>query len=257
MENFADHAHDFDPDDFLANLYRDLSSEACNNMRHKLQSYHEAFQALPFSLKILEFGCGPVIQHAISAAAHASEVVFSDISESNREAVKKWLQKDPTSFNWSPHFDHVVQIFEGKGEKEAREREETLRHVVKAVVYCNVLEDTTLEEGFEGPYDVIIESGCLAAACTSTESFKEAVLRLNRLLKPGGRMLMWGPENDMKKGRIGYIVGGKKFNCLCYDRNFLCETFKETGFKMEYIKFYDPDSVYVSDGRYFANVIKN
>ena len=195
MENFADHIRDFDPDDFLAKLYGDLSSE----VRLKLQSYHEAFQALPFSLKILDFGSGPVIQHAISAAAHASEVVFSDISESNREAVKKWLHQDPTSFNWSPHFDHVVQIFEGKGEKEAREREETLRNVVKAVAYCNVLEDTSIEDGFEGPYDVIIESACLAAACTSTKSFKEAVLRLNRLLKPGGTMLMWGPEIDMKR----------------------------------------------------------
>ena len=56
---------------------------------------HELFQSFdprsgtPTGSKVLEVGCGPVIQHGISVAAFASEIVFSDISSSNREAVQK------------------------------------------------------------------------------------------------------------------------------------------------------------------------
>ena len=42
-----------------------------------------AFQSLPYSLTVLENGSGPVIQHRISAAAHASEIVFSNFAERN------------------------------------------------------------------------------------------------------------------------------------------------------------------------------
>ena len=124
MEDTADRKV-FDTDGYLATRYGDTTVK--DRLQFLLDGHHEVFQSLPYSLKVLDFGSGPVIQHCISAAPHASEIVFSDIAESNREAVRKWLGRDPTAFNWSPHFDYVVQTLEGKGEKEAREREEMLR----------------------------------------------------------------------------------------------------------------------------------
>ena len=107
----------FDVDDYLETRYKDETDKA--RIQFLLSCFHEVFQSLPFSLTVLEYGSGPVIQYSISAAAHASEIVFSDIAESNREAVRKWLRRDPTAFNWSPRFDYVVQTLEGKGEKDS------------------------------------------------------------------------------------------------------------------------------------------
>ena len=241
MSNVTDYV-DFESNDYLVKRYKDMTSKA--RIHSILRFYHEAFQSLPYSLKILEYGCGPVIQHSISAAAHASEVVFSDIVASNREAVDKWLRKDPAAFNWSPHFDYVVQTLEGKGEEEAREREEMLRKVVKGVVHCNVLEDPVIQNGFEGPYDMIIEQGCLIAACSTPESFKNCLGRLTRLLKPGGRMLTCFATGDMKEGTGHYIVGGKLLDSVCIDREFLSKCLKEADCAIEHMKCCSPDSTF-------------
>ena len=48
-------------------------------------------------------------------------------------------RKDPDAFNWSPHFDYVVKTLEGKGEKEAREREKLLRKKTNGVISCDIL----------------------------------------------------------------------------------------------------------------------
>ena len=217
----------FDADTYVAMRYKDVTNDRVHFL---MGSFHEAFQSLPYSLTVLEYGSGPVIQHCISAAAHASEIVFSDIAESNREAVRKWLRRDPTAFNWSPHFDHVVQTLEGKGEKEAREREEMLRKVVKGVVHCDVLADPPIEKGFEGPYDVLIEGGCLLVACTTTESFKKGLITLTHLLKTGGTILMWGMDRDMKQSTTVYSVGSNVYQCLCMEKEIVLEAVKEAGF---------------------------
>ena len=259
----ADHKT-FDADAYLEKRYKDASVK--DRVQFLLNGFHQAFESLPYSLTVLEYGSGPVIQHSISAAAHASEIVFCDIAESNREAVRKWLRRDPTAFNWSPHFDYVVQTLEGKGEKEAREREEMLRKVVKGVVHCDVLAEPPIEKGFEGPYDVVIESGCLLAACTTTESFKKGLVTLSRLLKPGGTIIMWGSDRSMEQPTIVYTVGDKEYISLRAEKEFVVDAVKEAGFSSVHMQFCEVDcsstSKYESDnmglrGYYVIKAIKS
>ena len=49
---------------------------------YPLEKFHKFFSALPQTndMKVLDFGSGPIIQHCISAAANASQIVFSVIS---------------------------------------------------------------------------------------------------------------------------------------------------------------------------------
>ena len=206
----------------------------------------EVFQSLPYSPKVLDYGSGLVIQNCISAAAHASEMVFSDITKSNCEAAKKWLRRDPTAFNWSPHFDYVVQTLEGKGEKEAREREEMLRKVVKGVVHCDIFAEPPIEKGFEGPYDVVIEGGCLNSACTNTESFKKGLVTLSHLIKPGGSILRWGEVLSMEESTTVYSVGKEEYNYLCTEREFVIDAVKQAGFSSVHMQYCEHDHSKVS-----------
>ena len=167
--------------------------------------------------------------------------MFSDIAEPNREAVRKWLRRDPTAFNWSFHFDYVVQTLEGKGEKEAREREEMLRKVVKGVVHCDVLAEPPIEKGFEGPYDVLIEPGCLLAACTTTKSFKKGLATLSHLVKSGGTIIMWGIDLSMEQPTTVYTVGSKEHNCLCIGKESVADAAKEAGFSSVHMQFCEVD----------------
>jgi hypothetical protein len=133
-------------------------------------------------VSVLDFGSGPVVQNSISIAGFASKIVFS------RAAVQKWLDRDADAFDWSPHFDYIVKILEGKGEKEAREREEGMRQVA-TVAFCDAFSDTPMESGFEGPYDIILQCGCLEGACSDKESYDGCFKTLTSLLKPGGTMV--------------------------------------------------------------------
>ena len=104
----------------------DVSAYLHTRAIYQLGKLHELFEeSFPEHdvLNVLDYGSGPVIQHSISAASKASKIVFCDFFPCNIEAIQKWLNKDIDAFNWSPHFDYVVKTLEGKGEKEARERE--------------------------------------------------------------------------------------------------------------------------------------
>ena len=83
---------------------------------------------------------------------------MADLVESCRDTVQLWLDKSPNAHDWTPFFRYVVQTLEGKGEEEIVRREEQLRKAVKAVIYCDLLEDPPVPPGYEGPnYDVVLE----------------------------------------------------------------------------------------------------
>ena len=60
MEDTADRKV-FDTDGYLATRYGDMTVK--DRLQFLLDGHHEVFQSLPYSLKVLDFGSGPVIQH--------------------------------------------------------------------------------------------------------------------------------------------------------------------------------------------------
>ena len=47
----------FDADDYLETRYKDVSAK--DRVQFLLNGFHQVFQSLPYSLKILEYGSGP------------------------------------------------------------------------------------------------------------------------------------------------------------------------------------------------------
>ena len=114
----------------------------------------------------------------ISAASFATEIVLAEYTEEGRTAVRRWLDRDQSCFNWSPYFKYIVQALEDKSLQEAGDREECVRRVVKAVVGCDVTQDPPIKKGYEGPYDVVICCFCLVNACRTKADYSNAVRRL-------------------------------------------------------------------------------
>ena len=222
--------YEFDAMCYLHSRYGDVTVE--DRVQFQLKALHRLFRSFPHEscLKIVDFGCGPVIQHSISAASRAAEIVFADIAESNRLAIKKWLRNDPDAFDWSPHFDYVVQILEGKEKEEAREREKKLRHIAKAVWCDYFASGSIIEKGFEGPYDVVLESNSLQAACTDLESFKLSLKLLSGLLKPGGTLALYGEDISMETTTQPYYINSKEYPSLCITHQYIASFLNEGGF---------------------------
>ena len=226
----------FDAYDYLRTRFGDLSVE--HRVQFPLIKLHELFQSKFESFvhsgigpKVLEFGSGPVIQHGISVAAFASEIVFSDISSSNRGAIQKWLDEDGDAFNWSPHFDYVVKTLEGKGEKEASEREQRMRKISK-VVFCDALSETPMEKGYEGPYDIILECGCLDTACSDENTFIKCIRTLHSLLKKGGMFARVSPNAFSETvNQVVWSVGGNEYTGIRMTHEFVTSLLRKSGFR--------------------------
>ena len=211
--------------------------------RHSLSVLHEFYKSYglpPVGLKILEFGAGPVISYEISAALYASEIVLSEYTERNRKVLQMWLDRDPKAPNWKPYFEYVVQELEGKTKEEAAMRQEELRRVVKAVIPCDISKDSPIDPAYYGPYDVVISSLCIDAACTSLEEFAEAVCKLAKYIKPGGKLLIHSVSATVDT--IFYMVGKEKFFALSVNEDFLTTTLKKTGFCDIAIKCFSRDT---------------
>ena len=230
----AGKGHDsFDAKDYLRTRFGDVSVR--DRVQFPLIKLHELFQSFSSDgaaagPKVLEFGSGPVIQHGISVAAFASEIVFSDISSANRGAIQKWLDGDADAFNWSPHFDYVVKTLEGKSEKEAREREQRMRKISK-FVFCDALSETPMEKGYEGPH-VLLEMQCLDAVCADKMDFRKCMRTLQSLLKPGG-MFVHVSTNAVSEtaNQVVWSVGGKEYKCIRLTHEFVTSVLKESGFR--------------------------
>ncbi len=221
---------DFDANGYLQSRYEDIRTIKTKGILDELHKVFLTSHERGKMLKVLDFGCGPVLQHCISVAAFASEIVFSDISPTNRDTVRKWLDGDADAFNWSPHFDYVVKTLEGKGEKEAREREQRVRQISK-VVFCDALSERIVEKGYEGPYDIILQMSCLEGACTTKDSYKSRMKTLTTLLKPGGVMVNQASNGFNDYEGAHYPVGNKEHSCIRLTSEYVVSVFKECGFE--------------------------
>ena len=75
-------------------------------------------------IKVLDYGCGPVISNVIGAARLNSEIILAEYTNKGREAIQFWMDRYPSAWNWSPYFKYAVEVLEGKEESEAFKREE-------------------------------------------------------------------------------------------------------------------------------------
>ena len=137
---FGEDYHDkSDPQSYLQMYYSRASNPFRILLLKQVHEFYHSYKSTASKLKILDVGTGPVIAYTISAAPYASEIVLSEYTEANREALLQWLKNDPRSHGWTPFFKHVVVDLEGKSEEEVPTRAELVRKVVKAVVPCDVI----------------------------------------------------------------------------------------------------------------------
>ena len=201
--------------------------------RFALENLHKFFTTKHFpqeqSTKMLDYGCGPVIANVISAAAFDCEIILAEFTDSSREAIQQWLDHEPSSWNWSPYFNHVVQTLEGKDGEETLKREENLRKAIKGVVPCDITRDPPIAEGFEGPYNVVMSILCIENGCLTRDEYKAAVKRIASLIKPGGTLLLHSTVRN-KEGQGYYHVGKTKYVQVALPLQFVLTTLKENGF---------------------------
>ena len=116
-------------------------------------------------MKVLDYGCGPVLAYSICAAGANAEIVPAAYGETNHNALRDWLDCSPSAWDWTPYIKHATCDLEGKNENEIETREETLRKAIKAIVPCDITQDPPIAKGYEGPYNVVMSMLCIENGC--------------------------------------------------------------------------------------------
>ena len=160
---------------------------------------------------------------------------MADYCKPNRDFTKKWLAADPSAHDWSFYFKHVVETLEGKSHQESIERQKVLRDKVKAVVACDITKDQFIEEGYEGPYDVVKSILCLGNTATNNDEYLTHLRKVASLVKMNGTLLYsdvtaespkWGP----------YKFGGKEFEAFNTSAEDIVSTLRIEGFSEIVVK---------------------
>ena len=229
---FSDGYHDnFDPHAYLTEKFPGQVLEWHPEVFKSFHDFYESFPANAFGhLKVLDYGTGPTLALQISASRYASEIILAEYTEKNRTALQLWLNRDVRAYNWTPYFQYVVNVLEGNSEQEGTDREEQLRRIVKAVVPCDISKDVIIEKGYEGPYDVIVSSLCLQAACVTKDEYRAAMSKLLQLLKPGGKIVLVCAERQKPHEVTKYLVGSACFHDLVTSEEFIIASLQQAGF---------------------------
>eukprot|EP00731_Ephydatia_muelleri_P029225 Em0020g869a len=199
---------DFDPWVYIQEYYGSLTSWHRSPLKHLHEFFTSHFKERA-DLKFLNFGSGPVVAFEASVVPYAQQIVLAEYTENNRAVAKLWLDQANNGPDFTALYKYVVQELEGKGPEEVDKRQEAVRHLA-TLCRCDIFQDTPIEKGYEGPYDVIYTASTLEMACANTEEYGTAVSKLSAMLKPGGWLLM-----NVSMGEAGTVnvchVGRTRF----------------------------------------------
>lgn len=196
------------------------------------ESYYKTLSDLfqPGKLKgvrLLDFGCGPIVQRMGFASRQFTEIVLADYSEPSRKEVEKWLRNDPDALDWGPilkvmaKVENYVDLQQGIEEISTR-----IRKSVKSIIHCDLLADPILPDGI-GEFDAVASFFCLESCCFSEEAYKEGIKKLGRYVKKGGALVMEASLN------CTYYTSHKKLKVFPLTESLIESALKEAGFTVK------------------------
>lgn len=128
----------------------------------------------------------------ISVTPHVSEIVFSDYAEENCREVERWRTACSDAHDWTPFMKFVVNNLEGDSDQDSATARENLMRGRVRVISCDILADGGIfedEAATSVKYDIITTSGCIEAVVHSVSQYRDCLVKLRDLLKPGGLLV--------------------------------------------------------------------
>ncbi|XP_067138480.1 nicotinamide N-methyltransferase-like [Centruroides vittatus] len=218
---------------FAVNYRSDIVNKTVEMEEFVSFCLHEIFRDEAFrGERILDVGCGPTVHRMAAPSEYFSEIVLSDYSEHNREAVRKWIKNESSAKDWDTLMPIEV-LLEGfrnvdEGINEIKLR---LRQKIKEVIPCDVLQKDIISSDV-GKFDVLFTSLCLESACVTLEDFKFAVKNFSNYLLPNGGLVMVTTLDTSY-----YYVGNNRLPCLPVSKEYVNEVLKEAGFIKKHYYF--------------------
>lgn len=140
--------------------------------------------------KVLDFGAGPTVVHALAAVPYSAEIHVADYLQDNLDEVDRWLSKRPGAFDWSPFISRIIEIEGGQPDLvKIEEREEQLRLKTRVLLRCDASLTNPLFER-QDRYPLVISTFCADSATSSKDVWRAYMKNIFNLVQPSGTMLL-------------------------------------------------------------------
>jgi hypothetical protein len=180
----------------------------------------------------LDFGGGPSLWLSFLIAQYADSIQFCDFTSGNLQAVHDWLNRSSNAHDWTTFFLHILREDKTR-EIDLLKWENDLRQafVRFPLKHCDINDiNCPILSGPADQYDIIVSCDCLEAACLTRDSYKQAMRRLVRVLKPGGLLILLGVIECSF-----YTVGNERFFSLVIDEQLVREALQEAGINLDQV----------------------
>uniref|UniRef100_A0A8C4QPE8 Nicotinamide N-methyltransferase n=1 Tax=Eptatretus burgeri TaxID=7764 RepID=A0A8C4QPE8_EPTBU len=218
-----DYKMHFQPREFLRTYFRHPQEQPEDNyLAWALKMMQKVFCGSGLhGHRLLDVGSGPTIHQVLSACEVFDEIYLSDFTELNRNELQLWLEDSPEAYNWNRIIQYVCDL-EGNVDT-CESKSERLRRKVRSVLPCDVNQHPPVC-GIDPPFDYILTSLCLDAACLDIEMYHQAVAHLAGLLNDGGNL---GVLTSFEA--TFYYVGNERFKALSLSEDTVREAMTKAG----------------------------
>ncbi|XP_063806606.1 nicotinamide N-methyltransferase-like [Pseudophryne corroboree] len=142
--------------------------------------------------------------------------------------MEKWMKNHPAAVNFS-HVSSKVSDLRVNSDG-AQEIETQLRSAIKQVLPCDFTKENITDPVVLEKADCVVSAWMLGALRTDQTSYMNNMRKLASMLKPGGRLVVFGAFNT------GFIrVADTKCNTLSYDENTVRKALTDAGCRVQSI----------------------
>lgn len=178
---------DWDPRAYLRTYFGSLTKDEDETLKFLVKHLAK----FPVQVgRILDFGAGPTVIHAIAAAPYAREVHIADYLESNLIEIRHWLKGGRDSFDWRPFVRRLIEL---EGLKPSRalveKRIRDSKGKIRRLALCDAAQVLPLFGG-AGGYQVVISTYCADSATSSGEVWEAYMHNTLSLVSRSGMILL-------------------------------------------------------------------
>lgn len=216
----------FDTQAYLHDYYSHLEADAIDTMRFLV----EGCRSLPPVEKLLDYGCGPGIYQLLPTIPKVNEIHLRDYLDANLNEIRKWVNREPDAFSWSPFTQNVLEL-ETETTPTASaiaEREALTRQKITSIEVGDVTRSPLPES--PSSYDIISCLYCLDVVSKNAQEFRKNLEGLLALLKPEGYLFVALLGAKDASGVRYCPVGEENFFILDIDLDTVREILQAVGF---------------------------
>lgn len=206
LKHGDDYQNFFDSKDYIERFYSN-PNDCIDVIKFGFETRHDIFgKGIVKGKRIIDIGCGPIIEGLIPAAKWFKELYLADFTERNRNELKKWLAMDSEAHDWQPFFRYYASK---DGREQSWENDEVdFRSKVKQVLGCDYHKTNPLYPEHRDVFDAVTSSFALECGCKDIEEFRRAMENTASLIKPGGYFIILTALNNL------YYRAGEVFRNL-------------------------------------------